>query len=215
MSAPEVTIINYGVGNILSVQRSFEHVGARVVVTKDPEKILSAQRIVLPGVGAFSNAMQLLNQLNLCGTLHEIARKKTPLLRICLGMQLLFDQSEEFGITQGLGLISGKVISLPLYSITKKPNKIPHIGWNELLFPAKTIDWEDSFLQDVKLGDAVYFVHSFMVAPENSEDILAVCSFNGHLIPAAIFKGNIMGCQFHPEKSGDVGLKILRKFLAI
>lgn len=215
MGTTEVTIIDYGVGNLLSVQRGFEHVGASVNITADSEQILAAQRIVLPGVGAFSNAMEALNQLNLVQTIQEVARQKIPLLGICLGMQLLLDESEEFGQTQGLGLISGKATAIPKFSVDGMPHKVPHIGWCSLRTPTHLKRWDNSLLQDIDIGEAVYFVHSYMASLDNPADCLANCSYNGNLIPAAIARNHIMGCQFHPEKSGEVGLKILRRFLSL
>jgi glutamine amidotransferase len=215
MSEPEVVVINYGMGNLLSVQRGFEHIGAKVTITADPKHILSAERVILPGVGAFANAMHALNQLSLIETIREVAERKIPLLGICLGMQLLFDESEEFGLSQGLRLIPGKVVPISKFSINGRPQKVPHIGWSALQTPAHLGGWGGSFLEDIKFGDAVYFVHSYMVSPEDSKDVFAECEFNGHLVPAAIARGHIMGCQFHPEKSGEVGLKILRRFLML
>jgi glutamine amidotransferase len=212
MSAPKVTIIDYGVGNLLSVQRGFEHCGAEVTLTADPEKIVSSERVVLPGVGAFANGMQALNNLGLVEAIRELTQQKTPLLGICLGMQLLLEESNEFGITAGLGLIPGKVIAVPDTTRSGSRQKIPHIGWNALQTSNAKEDWQHSLLQDNKLGDAVYFVHSFMAVPTNPEHRVADCVYGGHKIAAIISRENVTGCQFHPEKSGDVGLKILRRF---
>lgn len=215
MSAPEVTVIDYGVGNLLSVQRGFEHVGAKVTLTAEPEQILAAKWVVLPGVGAFANAMQALEQLRLVDVLRELARQQTPLLGICLGMQLLLDESEEFGVTQGLGLIPGRVIPIPTYSVDGQPQKIPHIGWNTLQPSSTLARWDGTLLQDIQPGEAAYFVHSYMASPTDPVHRVAECVYGGHLIPAAIGRNHIMGCQFHPEKSGEVGLKILRRFLLL
>lgn len=213
MKSPDVTIIDYGFGNLLSVQRGFEHCGANVTLTKNPEQILAAGRIVLPGVGAFANAMQELHRLELVEPLRELAHRQSPLLGICLGMQLLLDESEEFGVTSGLGLIPGRVIPLPTRTISGEPQKVPHIGWNALLPVAQPEDWKASVLADNRSGDAAYFVHSFMSVPADVAHRLADCAYGGHLIPAVIRRDQITGCQFHPEKSGEVGLKILRRFL--
>ena len=132
MTAAEVTVIDYGVGNLLSVQRGLEHCGANVTLTPDPEKILAAKRVVLPGVGAFGDAMQALERLSLVAVIRELARRQTPLLGICLGMQLLLEESEEFGITAGLGLIPGRVIPVPTKTLAGPIQKIPHIGWSAL-----------------------------------------------------------------------------------
>jgi imidazole glycerol-phosphate synthase subunit HisH len=212
MSESEVTIIDYGVGNLLSVQRGFEHCGAKVSLTADPEQILSAKRVVLPGVGAFANAMTALDALNLVGVIREVGRRETPLLGICLGMQLLLEESDEFGITAGLGLIPGRVIAVPLESISGEAQKVPHIGWNALLPSSALVDWNGTLLQDNRPGDASYFVHSFMAVPTDPAHRIADCVHGGHRIPAVIGRDQIIGCQFHPEKSGEVGLKILRRF---
>jgi glutamine amidotransferase len=212
MSAPEVTVIDYGVGNLLSVQRGLEHCGAKVTLTADPEQILSAKRVVLPGVGAFENAMMALDALNLVGVIKEVGRRETPLLGICLGMQLLLDESDEFGITAGLGLIPGRVIAVPVQSTLGDAQKVPHIGWNALLPSSTRIDWNGTLLQDNRPGDASYFVHSFMAVPTDPVHRIADCVYGGHKIPAVIGRDRITGCQFHPEKSGEVGLKILRRF---
>jgi imidazole glycerol-phosphate synthase subunit HisH len=214
MSKNEVAVIDYGVGNILSVTRGLEHCGAKVKVTSSPEEILAASRVVLPGVGAFANGMAELRRTGLDDVVREVATKETPLLGICLGMQMLLDESEEFGTNQGLGLIPGKVIAIPSTTIDGHPQKIPHIGWNSLVLPEGRQDWKDTLLDKVNPGDAVYFVHSFMASPTVPEDRLADCNYGGISISASISRGNIFGCQFHPEKSGMIGLKVLDRFLA-
>ncbi|MEI7612343.1 MAG: imidazole glycerol phosphate synthase subunit HisH [Betaproteobacteria bacterium] len=214
MSAPEVVVIDYGVGNLLSVQRGLEHCGAKVALTSDPEKILAASRVVLPGVGAFGNAMQALEQLNLVLVIQELAYRQISLMGICLGMQLLLDGSEEFGDTAGLGLIPGRVIPVPAKMTTGESQKIPHIGWSAMHPPTASADWKGTVLEDNRPGDAAYFVHSFMAVPTDSAHCIAECSYGGHKITAAIGRGKITGCQFHPEKSGEVGLKILRRFIS-
>ena len=211
MNKPEIIVIDYGVGNLLSVQRGLEKCGAKVNLTSDPQKILEANRVVLPGVGAFSNAMKTLKNLGLTETLIELAKLKTPLLGICLGMQLLFEESEEFGITEGLGLIPGRVISVPNQTISGEKQKIPHIGWSSLYSPIMK-DWSNTLLQNNKAGDCAYFVHSFMATPSDSNNLIAECNYGGTKIAAVVGKDQITGCQFHPEKSGEVGLEILRNF---
>lgn len=213
MKALEVTIIDYGVGNLLSVRRGLEHCGAKVILTADPEEILKANRIVLPGVGAFSNAMEALNNLDLISVINEVAKKGTPLLGICLGMQLMLEESEEFGITEGLGLIPGRVVPVPNQTSLGYMQKIPHIGWSKL-YPSKSLStWEKGLLQDTDPGESVYFVHSYMAVSTNPINRIAHCLYGGHEVAAVICDKNIIGCQFHPEKSGEVGLKILRRFL--
>ncbi len=213
MSAPEVVIIDYDVGNLLSVQRGLEHCGGKVTLTADPEQILAAKRVVLPGVGAFGNAMQALERLGLVEVIRELARRQTPLLGICLGMQLLLEESEEFGNTAGLGLIPGRVIPVPAQTLSGETQKIPHIGWSSLQPSGATSGWHGTLLQDNQPCESVYFVHSYMAAPSNPAHRIAECVYGSHLIPAAIGRDQITGCQFHPEKSGEVGLKILRRFI--
>lgn len=212
MSTPEVTVIDYGVGNLLSVQRGLEYCGAKVILTADPEQILAASRVVLPGVGAFGNGMHALERLGLVAVIRELAQRKTPLLGICLGMQLLLEESEEFGVTAGLGLIPGRVIPVPDKTLSGATQKIPHIGWSALQ-PSNATGWQETLLQDNRTGEAAYFVHSFMAVPTDTAHRLADCLYGGHKIAAMIGRDQITGCQFHPEKSGEVGLKILRSFI--
>jgi glutamine amidotransferase len=206
MNSPEVAVIDYGVGNLLSVQRG-------VIISSEPEQIIKAKRVVLPGVGAFGNAMRELRRLRLVDAIQDIAHRQTPLLCICLGMQLLLDESEEFGLTAGLGLIHGRVIPVPTRSRAGEMLKIPHIGWSGLQ-PAKGSDgWHGTLLQDNRLGDPAYFVHSFMAVPADPAHRIADCLYGDHLLSAMIGRDKITGCQFHPEKSGEDGLKILRRFV--
>ena len=212
MKSPRVAIIDYGVGNLLSVQRGLESCGADVIISNEPDEILKSDHVVLPGVGAFGNAIQALEMLDLPSLINEAVKQGKPFLGICLGMQLLLDESEEFGIHQGLGLISGKVQAIPTHATSGEILKIPHIGWNNLV-EANNATWENTWLNNNKYGDAMYFVHSFMANPYHQEHRLADCIYGGHRITAVIRKDNIMGCQFHPEKSGVLGLKILQEFL--
>lgn len=213
MSTSEVAVIDYGMGNLLSVRRGFEYCGATVTVTADPEVILSAPRVVLPGVGAFTDGMAELRRHGLDAVVREVAAHGTPLLGICLGMQMLLDESEEFGVTTGLGLIPGSVVHVPTADADGHPQKIPHIGWNELILPQGRVNWAGTLLQEVKPGEAAYFVHSFMASPSDSGHRIADCLYGGQKVTAAVGRENIFGCQFHPEKSGDVGLRILKQFL--
>jgi imidazole glycerol-phosphate synthase subunit HisH len=213
MTAYEVTVIDYGVGNLLSVKRGLEHVGAKVNVSSDPETILAATKVVLPGVGAFPNAMQALYNLDLIWVIEKFAKLERPLLAICLGMQLLMEESEEFALTPGLGLIPGRVIPVPAKNTDGNFQKIPHIGWSALIESNDTQNWGNTLLRNNKRGEAAYFVHSFMVQPADPMNQVAHAVYGGHRIPAVISKGKITGCQFHPEKSGLVGLKILESFI--
>jgi glutamine amidotransferase len=208
-----ITIIDYGAGNLLSVKRSFEFLESNVIVTSDPKTILKSDRLVFPGVGAFPKAMNSLKRLDLINPIIEMVQNQKPLLGLCLGMQLLFEQSEEFGITQGLGLIKGQVISIPNLNASRELIKIPHIGWKSLKSLNAGEDWSRTILSDVNHGEFTYFVHSYMAEPTDRSLILAEVIYEGVQIPAVIKKNNITGCQFHPEKSGVTGLKILKKFL--
>jgi len=213
LKRPEVTVIDYGVGNLLSVRRGLEQCGAEVAVSSDPDDILSAPRVVLPGVGAFANGMQELSARGLDEVVKKVARSGTPLLGICLGMQMLLNNSEEFGVTAGLGLIAGTVVPVPSIAADRSSQKIPHIGWSELTPSEGRDGWGGTILSTVEPGEAVYFVHSFMAAPASAAHRIADCLYGGRRISAAIATENVFGCQFHPEKSGEVGLRVLRQFL--
>jgi imidazole glycerol-phosphate synthase subunit HisH len=213
MADADVAVIDYGVGNLLSVRRGLEHCGAAVSVSEDPEVILAAPRVVLPGVGAFANAMTQLKRLGLHTVVAEVVARGRPLLGICLGMQMLLDASEEFGETPGLGLIPGRVVPVPALAADGRRQKVPHIGWAALTPSAGRDSWRDTLLRDVTAADALYFVHSFMANPSDGADRLADALYGGVRVCAVIGRGKVFGCQFHPEKSGEVGLRILRTFL--
>ena len=215
MNKFDVAVIDYGVGNLLSVKRGLEYCGAKVNVTDDKDLIMSASRVVLPGVGAFSDGMDGLRDTGLDKTVHDIVKKGIPLLGICLGMQMLLDESEEFGLSKGLGLIPGRVVPIPSLTINNKSQKIPHIGWNSLVPPEEKKSWDGTLLNDINPGDSVYFVHSFMSNTAEPKHRIANCIYGGIKIPAVIGKGRTVGCQFHPEKSGEIGLKILRQFFLL
>lgn len=213
MHRPKVAVIDYGMGNLLSVQRGLEHVGADVCITSDPERILAAERVVLPGVGAFPDAMGELVSRKLVDVILSAARNNTPLLGICLGMQILFESSQEFKETVGLGLIDGRVVPLPPVGTDGSSHKIPHVGWSALQ-PSGKSAWTDGVLAEIDPGEAAYFVHSFMAQPQAPESRIADCYCNGIPVAAVVGRGRVIGCQFHPEKSGDVGLRILRRFIS-
>jgi len=208
----KVTIIDYGVGNIFSVCRAFEHCGAEVHLTDSITDINTADRLVLPGVGAFVDGMEGLRSRNLIEPIKEFAAARRPFLGICLGMQMLLDSSEEFGQQEGLGLIPGKVVAIPPTGLDGKLHKIPHIGWNELLV-SEDAKWDSTIFENIRPGSSVYFVHSFAVVPQLQVNRLADCNYNGRVICAAVRSGSVFGCQFHPEKSGVVGLEIITSFL--
>jgi len=212
MESPEITIIDYGLGNLLSVSRGFEHCGAKVKVTSEPREIIESSRVVLPGVGAFPNAMALLEKHNLIEALKEYGKSGKPLLAICLGMQLLMYESEEFTLTDGLGLIPGRVVSIPSQDSLGKKTKVPHIGWSPLCPSNLEERWSGTLLEDNDVGDSVYFVHSFQVLLEDSTHEIAYTKYGEHRISSVVSRDSIFGCQFHPEKSGLVGLKIMSRF---
>ena len=199
-----VAIVDYGVGNLFSLASSFAAIGEEAVVTRDAEKLRDADRIILPGVGAFEDAAKKLRDCGLAEELLRLAENGKPLMGICLGMQLLFEKSYEYGEHKGLGLIEGEI--RPIAERIEEGLKIPQIGWNALHFGEE----KHPLFRYLKEGDYVYFVHSYhAVAPLGV--ITATTDYGGTLTAAAA-KGNVMGCQFHPEKSGDVGLSILRAF---
>jgi len=209
----EVVLIDYGSGNLLSVARALEECGGSVVLTDDVAKIRQAERIVLPGVGAFGDCMGKLVHRNLTDPIREFANSGRPMLGICVGMQVLLDLGEEFEDCNAFRIISGRVQAIPPTTIDDKPHKIPHIGWTALELPAGRENWKGTILEDIALGQTCYFVHSFNANPDNSENILAVSDYNGRRIVAAVQAGNVYGTQFHPEKSGKVGLTVMSRFL--
>ena len=202
-----IAVVDYGVGNLFSLTASLKMVGADSEVTSDPERILAADKIILPGVGAFGDAAARLSALHLDEVLRQAASRGTPLMGICLGMQLLFRRSFEYGEHEGLGLVKGEVRAIS--EVIPEDYKIPHIGWNALSFGKEKHELF-KYLND---GDFVYFVHSFFGA-DCTESVIATAEY-GAPLTAAVASGNVMGCQFHPEKSGSVGLNILRAFLEI
>lgn len=200
-----IAVIDYGVGNLFSLCRSLEAIGQEPVVTGDPELLRKADKLFLPGVGAFADAREKLRQSGLEEVIKEEVAKGKPIMGICLGMQLLFEESQEFGTWEGLGLIPGKVVTME--GVIPADYKVPHIGWNQLHFPEGD---RHPLLKTVEEGDCVYFVHTFY-ATQCDGAVIATAEYGAELT-AAVAKGNVMGCQFHPEKSGDVGLNILRTF---
>ena len=199
-----ITIVDYGVGNLFSLKSSFGSLGEDVLVSGDPERIASASKIVLPGVGAFGDAADKLRALGMDRALRAAASRGTLLLGICLGMQLLFDNSYEYGEHEGLGLIPGSV--RPIADVIPAGLKIPHIGWNALHFTEKPCP----LFKNVREGECVYFVHSYYAA-DCATAVVATAEYGAELT-AAVQRENVYGCQFHPEKSGRVGLSILRAF---
>ncbi len=198
-----IAIIDYGMGNLRSVQKGFERMGREAVVTREPHTIKDASKVVLPGVGAFPDCMRNLEEFGLIEVVQESIRSGKPFLGICLGLQLLFTESEEFGLSKGLDVIKGKVVRFRL----KDPSlKIPHMGWNSI-----SIKRRPPALSDVPDGSHFYFVHSFHVVPEDKNVIATTTDFGGEFVSSA-WKDNIFACQFHPEKSQALGLSILKRF---
>ncbi|MBR5152307.1 MAG: imidazole glycerol phosphate synthase subunit HisH [Clostridia bacterium] len=198
-----LAIIDYGAGNLHSVQKACEAVGEQVYITSNPEEILAADRVILPGVGAFGDCMQSLTESGLVNTMHQIIEQEKPFLGICLGMHMLFSSSEESPGVKGLDVFHGQIVRIP----ESKGLKIPQMGWNSLQFTK-----ESPLFYGLPENPFVYFVHSYYMQPEDTSIIAATCEY-GKTLPIALHHGNVFATQFHPEKSGDVGLKILKNFM--
>jgi len=204
-----IVIIDYGIGNVQSIQNVLNKFDVDTVLTKVKSKILQADGVILPGVGAFKKAMHQLEKNGLTKVINEYVLTKKPLLGVCLGMQLLFESSEEFGVTKGLGLIKGKVEKFP-------PNidgKLPHISWN--IIKPKSIDWQDTIFKNVSDKDSFYFVHSYICRPDSKIVILSTTEYGGLDFCSGIKMNNIYGCQFHPEKSAESGIAVISNFVEI
>lgn len=201
-----IAIVDYGVGNIFSLYSSFKYIGAEVVLTSDSEKIKKADKIILPGVGAFADAAKKLRESGLADVVVDEVKNGKPLLGICLGMQMLFERSFEYGEHEGLGLIKGDIVSME--GVVPEGYKIPHIGWNGLHFPKDKP--KNELFKYVDENDCVYFVHSYF-GTNCDESVIATTEYGAELTAAVAYK-NVYGAQFHPEKSGDVGMKILKAF---
>ena len=200
-----VAIIDYGAGNIKSVENAVKYLGHEAVLTRDPEVILSADHVILPGVGAFGDAMGRLKKYRMDKVLGEVVERQIPLLGICLGLQLLFDSSEESPGVEGLGILGGKILRIP----DGEGRKVPQIGWNDLTYPNA-----GRLFEGIDEGAYVYFVHSYYLRAEDPSIVTAQTQY-GVSIDAAVESGNVFACQFHPEKSEAVGMKILRNYLEI
>ena len=200
-----IAIIDYDAGNVKSVEKALQFLGQDVVLTRDKDILLSADKVILPGVGAFGNAMEKLKQYGLVEIIYQIVEKGTPFLGICLGLQLMFESSEESAGVEGLGILKGRIVRIP----EKGGLKVPQIGWNDLQFPK-----ESRLFRGFQGGEYVYFVHSYYSQAADESDVAATTEYGVH-IHAAVERGNVFACQFHPEKSADVGLKILGNFVAL
>lgn len=210
-SKDQITIVDYGVGNLRSLIRAFELFGANVLISEDPKTLVDSDAIVLPGDGAFNSGMRGLRVRNLTQAVKDFAKSGKPILGICLGAQILLSFGFEFGKFSGLDLMKGKVIRFPKL---KDNEKIPQIGWNSI-FAQNDKNWKNTILENVKSGSNVYFIHSYIIKPSNKYDILALSTYGEYEFCSVIFRNNIYGCQFHPEKSGDVGLLIINNFLKV
>lgn len=200
-----IAIIDYGAGNIKSVENAMRFLGHEAVLTRDPQQILAADHVILPGVGAFGDAMNKIRSYGLEDVIRKTVAQDTPFLGICLGLQLMFDESEESPGVKGLGLLPGKIIRIPDEGV----RKVPQIGWNDLSYPVK-----GRLFEGVAEGSYVYFVHSYYLRAKEREIVTAQTQY-GVTIDASVEKGNLFACQFHPEKSEAVGMQILRSFLAV
>lgn len=198
-----IAIIDYDAGNIKSVEKALQSLGQEVIITRDEDVLLSADKVILPGVGAFGDAMERLNEYGLVNVIKKIVDKKTPFLGICLGLQLLFDSSEEAPGVRGLGILPGKIVRFP----AECGLKIPQIGWNSLSQPNK-----GRLFKGIDDGEFVYFVHSYYLIADDMSDVVATTEY-GVTVHASVERDNVFACQFHPEKSSDVGLRILRNFI--
>lgn len=200
-----IAIIDYDAGNIKSVEKALVHLGEQPVITREREEILKADKVILPGVGAFGDAMEKLREYGLEEVIHEVVAKNTPFLGICLGLQVLFESSDEAPGTEGLGVLKGKICRIP----DAKGIKIPHMGWNSL-----KLHNNGRLFKGIDENSYVYFVHSYYLKAEEAEIVTATTEYST-LIHASVEKGNVFACQFHPEKSSDVGLHILKNFVEL
>lgn len=212
MTKKKILIIDYNSGNLFSVNQALTNIGLNVMISSSPNDIISADAIVLPGVGAFGDAMKNLNKLNLVEPIKQAVASGKPFLGICLGLQLLFSESEEFGITKGLDLVKGKVKRFDSNNSEGERRKVPQISWNKI--NQINTPWENTPLEGIKNGEFLYFVHSFYVEPDESVG-LSETNYDGQSYISSILKNNIFACQFHPEKSAQEGLKIYKTWAEI
>lgn len=214
MSA-KVLVVDYGRGNLLSLMRALSFIGAEPAVSSDPAEIAAADRVILPGVGAFGDGMEGLHSRGFVEPIRRYCASGKPLLGICLGMQLLLEESEEFGLHAGLGVVPGRVVRLNEPAADSPRHKIPHIGWNAISPAAPHSSWKGTPFDGLPWETFVYFVHSFVAAPDNPRHRMAETEYAGQTFCSALASGNVYGCQFHPEKSGEAGLLILKNWLSL
>ena len=206
-----IAIIDYDIGNVRSIINALERVGVTPVLTRNKDTILNANGVILPGVGAFAHGMKNLKKYDLLDTIYKYTDKGKPFMGICLGMQMLLEESEEFGTTKGIGLIEGRVIKLPIQN--KDYEKLPHVSWNEIT--DQSINWEETILDKIPKNSNMYFVHSFIAITSNENNTLSTTEYSNYRFCSSVKKGNIYGCQFHPEKSGEIGIKVIENFIKI
>jgi glutamine amidotransferase len=211
----KVVMVDYGLGNMFSVKNALEYCGATVSVTSSASEIENADRLVLPGVGSFGVGMGELKKIRADEAMRKFNLSGRPFLGICLGMQMMFELGEEFGVHEGLGFLPGKVVAIPSRKKDGGTRKIPHVGWSSISQAEGGRPWSETPLAGIPFESAVYFVHSFMAAPSDNAHRVADCMYEGEVISAAVGRDNHFGCQFHPEKSGETGLAIIRNFLRI
>lgn len=210
----KVTILDYGMCNLLNVARAFEHCGAQVTVTEDAAVAQSAEKLVVPGVGAFKDSIREIESRGLGDAIKRFIETGRPFFGICVGMQMLFEASEEFGHHAGLCVLGGTVTTIPRLTTDGNAQRVPHIGWNHLVPPETGRSWRGTLLEGCEARHpAVYFVHSFAAMPSDPSVRLADAIYGGHRICAAVQRDNVMATQFHPERSGEVGLNIIREFM--
>jgi glutamine amidotransferase len=207
-----VTIVDYGMGNLLSVARALEHCGAEVELASEPGRVAEAERLVLPGVGAFPDGMRELRRRSLVEALLTYAASRRPLLGICLGMHLLMESSEEHGVHEGLGLVEGGVAAVPRVDAGGNPQKVPIVGWRPLV-ASNGHGWSDAVLRGIDEGESFYFVHSYTASPSVPGQRVADIRYGERRVAAVLRAGAIVGTQFHPEKSGPAGLRLLANFI--
>lgn len=207
----QVAIIDYGLGNLFSINNACERVGLETVITSDIEVITNADALILPGVGAFGDAMQSLLANNIAGTILEFVKTGKPFLGICLGMQLMFSESEEFGNHKGLGLIKGKIVKFPPQNAQRENIRVPQIQWNQI-YAAEKNRWDHSPLKNIAEGTYMHFVHSYYAIPEDNNTILTYSEYEGVKYASAVMQDNMVGIQYHPEKSADEGIKVYQNW---
>jgi len=215
MTQINIGIMDYGLGNLYNVQRAFHYLGVNATISGSPDELLAMDKIVLPGVGAFGEGMKNLSKNGLNEALMELSKQGKSILGICLGMQLLLTESEEYGLHRGLDLIKGRVIRFPFSLSPDKNLKVPQISWNTLLYSENQMEnrWENTLLKGLTDRAYMYFVHSYFAQVEDPVYSIAVTQYGDTTYTSVIQRENIMGCQFHPERSGEVGLKILQNFI--